>query len=81
MEQTAFMSRRAHPQTDGGWEFAVRANDLAVGQQVRIALGPLSGLRGVVAGHSPDGKCVLEIAESARGILLCIRGHQLVPAD
>ena len=82
MKESAFLTRRQrHDHGHGGWEMAVRTNDLAVGQRVRITSGPLLGLQGVVTAQSSDGKWVLEIPESAHGVLLCIRGHQLTRAE
>ncbi|HZN34040.1 MAG TPA: hypothetical protein VFB80_09485 [Pirellulaceae bacterium] len=82
MEKTAFLARRLHQdESREGWETTVRASDLAVGQRVRVTSGPLNGLTGVVAGQAANGNWVVDIAESARGVLLCIRAHQLARAD
>ena len=78
MEQTAFLVRR-HRQDDSheGWENVVRASEFAVGQRVKVVVGPLTGLNGVLTAQTEDGKWVLEAAELGRGVLLCVRAPQL----
>lgn len=78
MEQTAFLNTR-HRKDDrhAGWEQDVRASDLAVGQRVCVTSGQLTGLCGVLSSQAEDGKWVVDINEVARGVVICIRGHQL----
>jgi hypothetical protein len=78
MEQIAFLNRRSrkderHPT----WEQGARATDLEVGQRVRVQTGSLAGLCGVLTSQAEDGKWVVDINGVARGVALCIRGHQL----
>lgn len=77
MEQTAFLVRHFDDDRRCDWERAVRSADFAVGERVRIVSGPLAGLCGVLARQGSDGKWVLDASALARGIQVCIRGHQL----
>jgi len=77
MEQTAFLVRHRQDDQHCDWESTVRASDFAVGDRVRIASGTLAGLCGVITAQANDGKWVLDASAVARGLLVCIRGHQL----
>lgn len=78
MEQTAFLVRR--DESHSGWERAMRSSDFEIGQRVRIARGPLAGLRGTVASQTQDGKWVLELSDTQRGVLICLSARQIAAA-
>jgi hypothetical protein len=70
MDSTAFLSR---PKRSGYTEEpALGLFQFSTGHKIRIAIGPLAGMRGTLLKQSSDGRWVVQLSDLAPGILLCI---------
>lgn len=70
MESTAFLSR---PRRSAYFEEpTLGASPFAVGQEIRIAVGPLAGMRGSLLKQALDGRWVVQLADVAAGVLFCV---------
>ena len=70
MESTAFLSR---PRRSGySEEPTLGLAQFAAGQKIRIAIGPLAGMQGSLLKQSSDGRWVVQLADLAAGVLLCV---------
>ena len=75
MEATAFLSRpRRHVPSEAP---AMHGALLCAGQDVRIALGALAGMQGTLVKRCTDGRWVVQLANVAAGVLLCIDADHL----
>jgi hypothetical protein len=55
-----------------------RVSQLASGQQVRVRVGPLVGLRGVTDDRAHDGRWVVRLLGFEPGVYLCIDSSLIV---
>ena len=78
MQSTAFLSRptRRSP-LERREEPALHLQQFSGGQQVQITLGPLAGMQGRLHKQALDGRWIVQLANLAPGVFLCIDARNL----
>jgi hypothetical protein len=71
-----FLSHSQNP-TDGRL-VQPEAVQFSAGHAVRVAVGKIAGLEGIVRQQTPDGRCLIELADVVPGIFLRLDSRNLV---
>ena len=73
MESSAFLSRSMRRVLEERSEVTTfHMPQFSCGQQVQIASGPLAGMHGLLVKQTLNGLWIVQLADLAPGVLLCI---------
>ena len=73
MESSAFLSRSIRRVLqERSEEPSLHMPQFSCGQQVQIASGPLAGMQGLLVKQTLNGAWIVQLADVAPGVLLCI---------